>query len=54
MRDYISDVVDDERELGHYAFYPNIEPVNVTESLKDSEWMQTMHEELKSIEVNNT
>ena len=48
------DVVDEEGELVHYAFYADVEPVNATETLKDSKWMKAMDEELKSIEVNNT
>lgn len=47
-------MVDDEEELSHYAFYANIESVNVIKELKDSKWMQMVNEELKSIEVNNT
>lgn len=47
------DVVDDEGELVHYAFYADIESINVIETLKDSKWMQAMNEELKFIEVNN-
>lgn len=30
------DVVNDEGELVHCAFYADIDPVNVTEALKDS------------------
>ena len=48
------DVVDEEGELVHYAFYADVEPVNAAEALKDSKWMKSMNEELKSIEVNNT
>ena len=48
------DVVDEEGELVHYAFYADVEPVNAAEALKDSKWMKAMDEELKSIEVNNT
>ena len=48
------DVVNEEGELVHYAFYAYIEPVNAAKALKDSKWMKPMDEELKSIEVNNT
>lgn len=48
------DVVNDEVELVQYAFYENIEPLNLTEALNDSKWMQAMMKELKSIEVNKT
>ena len=48
------DVVGEEGELVHYAFYADVEPVNAAEALKDLKWMKAMDEELKSIEVNNT
>ena len=48
------DMVDDEGELVHYAFYADIELVYAAEALKDSKWMKAMNEELKSIEDNNT
>ena len=48
------DVVDNEGELVHYAFYTNVEPINVAETLKDSKWVKVMKEELKTIKVNNT
>ena len=48
------DVINDEGELVHYAFYADIEPVNATEALKDSKWVKEMNEEVKSIVDNNT
>ena len=48
------DVIDDEGELVHYAFYADVEPVNAAEALKDSKWVKAMNEEVKSIEDNNT
>ena len=48
------DMVGEEGELVHYAFYADVEHVNATEALKDSKWMKAMDEELKLIEVNNT
>ena len=48
------DVVDNEGELIHYAFYADVEPVNAAEALKDSKWVKTINEEVKSIEDNNT
>jgi len=49
----LDDMVNEEGELVHYAFYADVEPVNAAEALKDSKWMKAMDEELKSIEVNN-
>lgn len=57
MPDFIvtsNDMVNDECELIHCAFYADIESVNVTEALKDPKWMNFMIEELDSIEVNKT
>ena len=48
------DVVNEEGELVHYAFYADVELVNAAEVLKDSKWMKVMDEKLMSIEVNNT
>ena len=48
------DVIDDEGELVHYAFYADVKPVNAAEALKDSKWVKAMNEEVKSIEDNNT
>lgn len=48
------DMVDDEGELVNYAFYANIELINIAEEIKDSRWVQAMKEELKYKEVNNT
>lgn len=48
------DVVDDECELVYYAFYVDIETINVVEALKDSKWMHAMVKELKSIKDNKT
>ena len=48
------DVVDNEGELVHYAFYADVKPVNTAEALKDSKWVKAMNEEVKSIEDNNT
>lgn len=48
------DVVNDKVELVHCVLYEDIEPINITNALKDSKWMQAMMEELKSIEVNKT
>ena len=48
------DVIDNEGELVHYAFYADVEPVNAAEALKDSKWVKAMNEEVKSIEDNNT
>lgn len=50
----IDDAVNDEGELEHNAFYANTKPVNVTKALKDSKWMKSMMEDLKSIEFNKT
>lgn len=49
-----NDVVNDEGELGLCSFHADIEPINVTEALKDPKWINVMLEELKSIEVNKT
>lgn len=46
------DIVNDEEELVQYDLYADIGPINVIEVLKDSKWMQSMMEELKSIEAN--
>ena len=57
LQDYVitsDDVIDDEGELVHYAFYANVEPVNAAEALKDSKWVKAMNKEVKSIEDNNT
>ena len=48
------DIINEEGELVHYAFYTGVEPVNAIEALKDSKWVKAMNKELKSIEVNNT
>ena len=48
------DVVDDEGEMVHYAFYADVEPVNAAKALKDLKWVKAMNEEVKSIEDNNT
>lgn len=43
------DMVDDEGELVHYAFYAYVQLVNVAGALKDSKCMKEMNEELESI-----
>jgi hypothetical protein len=43
------DMVNEEGELVHYAFYADVKPVNADEALKDSKWVKAMNEELKSI-----
>lgn len=48
------DVINDEGELVHYAFYVDIEPINADETLKDSRWIKAMVDEIKSIEDNDT
>ncbi|KAI5393034.1 hypothetical protein KIW84_060256 [Lathyrus oleraceus] len=48
------DVVNNEGELVHYAFYADTGPVNVVEALKDSRWMKAMVDNVKSIEDNGT
>ena len=48
------DVIDNDGELVHYAFYADIEPVNAAKALKDSKWVKEINEEVKSIEDNNT
>ena len=47
------DVIDNEGELVHYAFYADVEHVNAAEALKDLKWVKAMNEEVKSIEDNN-
>ena len=57
LQDYVitsDDVVDNEGELVHYAFYAYVKPVSATEALKDTKWVKEMNEEVKSIEDNNT
>ena len=56
LQDYVitsDDMVDNEGEMVHYAFYADVKPVNAAEALKDSKWVKTMNEEVKSIEDNN-
>lgn len=43
------DVVDDESELIHYAFYADTEPVNAAEAFKESRWIKAMMDEVKCI-----
>lgn len=43
----LEDMVDDEGELVHYAFYADTEPVNAAEALKDSIWMKVMVDVIK-------
>lgn len=50
----LDNMVNDEGELVHLAFYANSGLVNVTEALKDQKWMKALMEDLKSIEVNKT
>ena len=38
---------------GHFAFVSISEPTKVDEAFKESEWIQTMQEELHQFELNN-
>ena len=45
LQDYVitsDDMVDNEGEMVHYAFYADVKPVNATEALKDSKWVKVM------------
>jgi glycine cleavage system H lipoate-binding protein len=44
----------EDGELVNEAMIVELEPVTLSEALKDSNWLNAMKEELKSIEKNNT
>jgi glycine cleavage system H lipoate-binding protein len=47
-------VITEDGELVNEAMIAELEPVTLSEALKDSNWLNAMKEELKSIEKNNT
>jgi hypothetical protein len=45
--------MNDEGELIHFAFLPDVEPLNYKEAMQIGVWKKTMIEEIKAIEKNN-
>ena len=46
--------ITDEGDIVHFALYADAEPVSFKEALKNDKWVNSMKEELKSIEMNHT
>jgi len=49
----LDDEVDDKRDLIHFAFLAESEPVRLTDVIQHPKWQKAMNEELMAIEKNN-